>query len=199
MEDYKVDVPEGEKGDWRITKYTVGEKDRIHQLSSMFNSGRYVPDGTYTRLIRNNKCIMSDTPDEVRDHHEIIHYAKGNVLIVGLGLGMVLNAIAKREDVTHVTIIEKSQDVIDLVSDHYLKKYLNKITIINADIFDWIPNKDCYYDFAWYDIWDDLCTDNLEEMKKIHRKLAKKTGWQGSWGREFLKRRKRQERRLYGY
>ncbi len=38
------------------------------------------------------------------------------MLINGLGLGMVLHAILQKDDVTHVTVIEKEQDVINLVA-----------------------------------------------------------------------------------
>ncbi len=46
---------------------------------------------------------------------------------------------------------------------------------------------------AWFDIWDDLCTDNLEQMKILHRKFARKAAWKGSWGKEFLQYQKLRE------
>lgn len=190
---YKIDIPEGNKGDWKVEKYIDDKKDRILQLSSLFNSGRYVPTGTYTRLMRNNTCVMTDTPDEIRDSISFIYRAFGKVLIAGLGLGVVLNAICMKEEVKHVTVIEISQDVIDLVGKYWLEKYPGKITIIKSDILEYIPAKELKWDCAWYDIWDDLCTDNLEQMTKIHRKFAKRVKLQQSWGKELLKYRKKKE------
>lgn len=194
--EYKVSVPEGEIGDWKIKKFTVdNKKDKISQLSSLYSSGRFVPSGTYTKLTYKNDIVMSDTPDEIRDHLYFIGKAKGNILIAGLGLGMVIQAIGNKEDVKSITVIEKSKDVIDLVGDYYLKMFPNKLKIVNADIFEWKTSD--YFDCAWYDIWNDLCTDNVEEMKKLHRKFGRRTGWQGSWGRDFLEYQRQKEKRYY--
>ena len=195
-DEYKVNLPEGNCGIWKVEKFSVEEND-LSQSLSMMKTSRYVPGGNYTKLTRNGFTIMSDTPDEIRDHMHIIKEARGNVLIAGLGLGVVLSGIARKDEVDSITVIEKFEDVINLVADHYIKKYPNKIKIICCDIFDWKPEKDVYYDFAWYDIWDNLCIDNLEDMKKLHRKFGRKTGWQGSWGRSFLESQLKREKTHY--
>ena len=186
-EDYQVSIPEGTSGDWVISKFTVNSNEFSQRLS-MMKTGRGVPRGLYTRLSRNGKKIMSDTPDEILDHMSFIRKATGNVLIAGLGLGVVLDGVARKQDVKSVTVIEQSEDVIKLVREHYQNKYPYKIAIIQSSIFDWKPKKTDYFDWAWYDIWDDLCTDNIEQMKTLHRKFGRKTGEQGSWGRHFLER-----------
>jgi spermidine synthase len=191
---YKVDVPEGEKGDWKIERFFVGEKDGLWQIAELINSGRHVPEGNYTRLTRNGSVIMSDTPDEISDHYTAIRKAKGTVLIAGLGLGMYLNAVASKDEVTHVTVVEKSQDVLDLVAEHYNKKFPGKITFVKADIFEYKPAKNEKYDCAWFDIWDNLCTDNLEQMTILHRRFSRRASWKGSWGKEYLQYQKRRER-----
>ena len=63
-----------------------------------------------------------------------------------------------------------------------------RVTIINADAFEWKPPKDQRYDVVWHDIWDNICGDNLPEMTKLHRKYGKKTDWQGSWCKYECKR-----------
>jgi len=181
MNKYQVTVPEGKSGIWEVKKFTVTGKE--FQPGIFKRGGRYVPPGNYTKLTHKGHTIMSDTPDEINDHLSVIHKAKGNILIAGLGLGVVLQACAEKEEVIHITVIEKSEDVIKLVSNHYLEMFPNKITIIQAAIFEWKPLVNAYYDIAWYDIWDNICADNLEEMKKLHRKFGRKTGWQGSWSR----------------
>jgi len=189
-----VTVPEGRKGEWRIERKAV-KPSGISNLQEMFHGGRYVPDGTYTFLYRGDTLVMSDTPDEKRDHYSAVMNAQGRCLIVGLGIGMVLNAIASHPEVTHIDVVEISQDVIDLVAGHYNKLYPDKITFYCSSIWDWKPEKDVHYGMAWFDIWDNLCTDNLEEMSKLHRKFAKKATWKGSWGRSFLQAKAREEKR----
>jgi len=196
---YKVDVPEGKSGIWSVEKFTVSEKDsefdRLRALNPS-SMGRYVAPGTYTSLKRGNKLIMSDTSDEIRDHIYFITRADGNVLIAGLGIGMVLNGVATQHGVEKITVIEKSPDVIKLVADHYrAKPYGSKLEIIEADIFDWKPAKGVKYDHAWFDIWDDLCTDNLKEMATLNRRFARTVTNKGSWGHGLLKSYARRERR----
>jgi hypothetical protein len=155
------------------------------------HGGRYTPDGTYTFLYRGNTLVMSDTPDEKRDHYDAVLKATGNCLIAGLGIGMVLNAIALKQSVEHIDVIEISQEVIDLVSGYYDKLYPGKITFHCVSIFDYKPVKGMKYDMAWFDIWDTLCEDNLEEMATLHRKYGKCATWKGSWGKEYLQYQRR--------
>lgn len=188
-----VNVPEGTSGVWRIERKHVAPS-KISILQDIFHSGRYVPEGDYTFLYRGGTLVMSDTPDEKRDHLDPVIKAKGNCLIAGLGIGMVLNAIALKPEVEHIDVVELSEDVIKLVGKYYQDLYPNRITIHNVSIFDFKPT--IHYDVAWFDIWDDLCEDNLEEMAKLHRKFGKKADWKGSWGKTYLQYQ-RQRNRYY--
>lgn len=200
-EQLKVDVPEGESGIWKVERFTVSDDDAkfgaLRAAISGGGMGRFVPEGTYTALKRRGYTIMSDTPDEIRDHIGFVHKARGRVLIHGLGLGMCAAAALKKDEVTQVTIVEKSPDVIKLVGPWLttLAEKLEKELILHEDdCFTWKPVKGAWWDVVWHDVWDDLCTDNLKEMTKLHRRFAKRCGWQGSWGRELLQYRRRRER-----
>lgn len=180
-----VTVPEGSMGPWKVEKFSVSEEAaKFASLRMMFNGGRGVPAGDYVRLTRHNATIMSNTPDEIRDHMSFIYEATGHVLIHGLGLGVIIEAI--KDKVDHITVIEIDQDVIDLVGPHYKAMLGDKIDIICADAMVWKSPKGAVYDAVWHDIWDNLCEDNLDEMKTLHRRYGRKTKWQGSWGREFI-------------
>lgn len=196
-ERYKVtDVPAPlRSGDWELRRFTVDESAAaLDQLRAVFSGGgRYCRAGTYTGLYRAGRVIMSDTADEIYDHLQVIVDATGEVLIAGLGIGMVLNAIAMKPEVEHITVIELSKDVLSLLQRHYDRKYPGKITFVNADIFAWVPPKDAHWDFAWFDIWDDLNTDNLIQMATLHRKFARKATTKDSWGRKLLLRERRKE------
>lgn len=173
-----VSVPEGTSGAWRVEQYEV-PADRWQGFR------RVVPPGRYTRLTRNGKVIMSDTPDEKRDHMWFAQRARGNVLINGLGLGMVLGAILRKLEVSSVTIIENSPDVIRLVAPSYRDP---RVTIIEADALEWRPAPGQRYDAVWHDIWDDICADNLPEMHKLHRRYGRRAAFQGSWARDLCER-----------
>lgn len=193
--DYKVNVPAGTSGIWTVENFTVTRMDSAFTAIRALRDGRgSIPEGTYTRLCRNSRVIMSDTPDEIRDHLFFIHQAKGRVLIHGLGLGMVLQACARKAEVTHVTVVDASPDVIALVAPHYKAMFGDKLEIIEGDAYTWPIPKGATWDCAWHDIWDDLCEDNLPEMTKLHRRFGRKVGYQDSWGKSYLKYHLRRSR-----
>lgn len=182
-----VSVPEGASGSWRVERFTVSEEAaKMEAIRAIFTpGGRGVPAGDYTRLMRGGTVVMSDTPNEKRDHAWFVYQAKGRVLINGLGLGMVLGAILLKEAVTHVTVVEASEDVIQLVAPSYADPRVN---IIHADAMKWKPPAGERYDTVWHDIWDDICADNLPEMATLHRRYGRRAAWQGSWARDLCKR-----------
>lgn len=189
---YKSTVPEGISGDWRVERFTVSPADeqmeRIRALISFSSRGRFVPAGNYTRLMYKNSVVMSDTPDEVNDHWAPVRMAKGHCLINGLGLGVVLDLICQKNEVEFVTVVEISEDVMRLVGEYFREIYGDRIELIIADAYLFKPPKGERYGMVWHDIWNDLCGDNLEGMKKLHRKYGRRTDWQGSWGRELCQR-----------
>jgi len=187
--DIRVNVPEGQSGDWKVEKFKVSKEEAsFHNLRSTFSfggRGRTIQSGDYTKLTRNGTIVMSDTPAEIRDHSYFIYQAKGHVLINGLGLGWIVEALFQKKEVKTITVIEKSKDVIDLVKQHYYDKCpKNKhIIIVHADAFEYKPQKNQRYSAVWHDIWTYICGDNVEDMKKLHRKYGRRTDWQGSWCR----------------
>lgn len=171
-----VTVPDGECGDWKVETFTVGEP-----TARMFcRPSEYVPPGTYKRLTRGHVVVMSNTPMEEHTNRPIIRHAKGDVMINGLGLGMVLTAILAKEDVRSITVIEKSSEVIQLVGPSFADE---RVTIVHDDALTHKPEKNARYDAVWHDIWDFICADNLEDMKLLHRRYGRRADWQGSWAR----------------
>lgn len=200
-----VTVPEGTSGNVTVRRYEVGRTDA--QLSAMraaysfSGRGRAIPEGTYTGLYRNGTVWMSDTPAEKRDHREPVsrarHTGVQRVLVNGLGLGMVVGAMLKIESVTHIDVVEIDADVIALVGEHYQKMAAEAgktLVIHHADAYKITWSRGTAWDLAWHDIWPDLCTDYLDEMATLHRRYGRRTGWQGSWGRDQLVRQRRFER-----
>jgi len=198
---YKVDVPEGKSGAWEVKRFEISEKEsEMASLRAMCNGSRgHVAPGSYTRLTRNGNVIMSDTRDEIRDHMGCIRVARGEVLIHGLGIGMVLQAVAHKDEVTHVTVIERSDDVIKLVWPHYQQRFDDKVSLIQADTMEWKPPKGKRWDVVWFDIWDYMCVDNLNEMATLHRRYGRRATWKGSWGREYILRQRQKSTRHYGW
>lgn len=150
----KVNIPEGISGEFRIehikTDYYCNSKE---------------PLDTYTVLFNSSHNIMQDTTREYREHKEFIKDASGNVIVAGLGLGMVNQSLMENANVHSITIIEKYQEVIDLVWKYCPKN--DKIRLVHGDIYQWKP--DCIFDIGWFDSW---CGENNHEeyKKKINEK-----------------------------
>ncbi len=188
----QVTIPEGTRGPWRIERFEISEAEaKFAGLRAIVSGGRgAISPGTYTKLTHAKRgLIMSDTPDEMRDHFSAVIEARGHVLINGLGIGMVLAAVLKRPEVTKVTVVEIDSDLIALAGPHYIKD--QRVEIVCADAFEYQPPKGVRYGCVWHDIWDDLCADNLEEMTKLKRKFGRRTDWQGCWGEHFIRAHER--------
>lgn len=186
-----IDVPDGKRGVWAVETFSVSEADaRFQNLRATFSfgsKGRFIRPGSYKRLMRGRKVIMSNVPAEIKDHSSFIYTARrkgGDILINGLGLGVCLVPILKSDKVHSVTVIEKEKDVIDLVGPTYLRDL--RVTVVCDDALEYSPPKNKRYTCVWHDIWDDICADNLPSIHKLHRKYGKRCDWQGSWSREDL-------------
>lgn len=191
-ERYKVDVPEGESGLWRVERFRVTEDDvAIHNMRCAFSPGmgrRGIDPGAYTSLVRGGAVIMSDTPAEISDHMEPVWQVRRLVkagthptcLVHGLGLGMIARALLL-EGAHSVTVVEQSEGVIALVGPWLHQQ--GEVSIIHDDALTWTPSRGAKWDIVWHDIWDNICTDNLDAMKTLHRRFGHRSGWQGSWAR----------------
>jgi len=194
-------IPEGQSGNVKIEHFEVTEEaSSFSRMRSMFSSDRseYVKEGKYARLIIDGSVVMSDTDMEKSSNTHVIQNAHGNVLIAGLGLGMIILPLLEKPEVKSITVIEINQDVINLVYP-YLKS--DKLTVINADIFEWKPEKMVKFDSIYFDIWTFISLDNLDEIKKLHNKFKNKLNrtdnnyWMDSWKYDELKYRRRQYNR----
>ena len=188
LKSMKCRVPEGDLGDVVVRKFRVTKEEAgWHNLRCAINPHGHtlvIKPGNYTKLGVGGVLMMSDTPAELRAHLPIVRNATGSVLITGLGLGIVVRACLAKPEVTDVTVIEKSQNVIDLVGPHMPKR---KLTVIQGDAFTWKPPKDKRYDAVWHDIWPEIDPDNSKEMGTLCRRFARRAVWQDCWQRNLVK------------
>jgi len=183
-----LDLKPGKCGDWEVKQFHVSEEDaRWSQVRNAVNGHgeRAVSAGDYWMLTERGEIYMSNTPAEVMDHWPFIRVAKGSVLIAGLGLGMVIKALLDKESVTRIVVVEKSEEVINLVGWAYEKD--PRVEIVKSDIFDYKPKE--HFDYAWFDIWPYITGDNYPEMKRLHRKFARHATVKDSWCRAMCQRR----------
>lgn len=159
-----LEEKEGENG-WAIRKFVIKDTDFRAMLDG-------IAPGKYVRLSHYGNCIMSDTDMEKRTNLKFCINAQGDVLIGGLGLGMIILAIQDKPEVKSVTVIEKNQEVIDLVAPQL--DFNDKVKIIHDDVFEWKPERGLKYDTIYMDIWGTIDREVYEnEMKPLKRKYAR--------------------------
>ncbi|OQP65544.1 hypothetical protein A3860_17930 [Niastella vici] len=107
-----------------------------------------------------------------------IEKANGKVLVFGLGLGMVAQALAAKTDVHTITVVELDQELVDMVGTYY-ENYSSKIKIIQGNAFTYHDSKS--YDAIWFDIWDTISSDNLPEMDLLKKRWKKKAPIRMCW------------------
>ena len=158
---------------YKIDKITLSkEKVRSEQIFNFrqpWLTQGLKADFEYVRLVKKGDGIMmSDTPMERNTNEAFIQKANGDVIIFGLGLGLVILPLLNKQEVTSILVVELYQDLIDIV-EPILKKYdfEDKLTIVQGDCFDFhnrMP-KERKFDCVYGDIWISISSDNYEEMK----------------------------------
>jgi len=192
-------VQPGEKGAAKVEIFEVSHEESVFtSLRAIQHPHEYVPEGSYARLKVDGETVMTDTRMERRSNSEFCFHARGRVLVAGLGLGMILHHPLEDPAVTDLTVVEKSQDVIDLISPTLQSPKLN---ILNADIFTWRPTQGAQFDTIYFDIWPNISDESLDEIRKLHRAFRPflaPDGWMESWMRKELLSRRRQDKRRAG-
>lgn len=128
---------------------------------------------SYLALTEGNNIWMSLNPNEIETMKPFIDKGKGNVLVLGLGMGYVPYMLAIKDSVKSITIIEKDQNIIDLFNDLIWPKFANKekIKIIKDDAVLYAKKqKEATYDYIFADLWHEP-EDGLPlfvELKKIN-------------------------------
>ena len=121
IEMWKI-LPEKQIGDFQISHFEIEEchvtalllKDILDHRSEYTK----LRPGKFVRLCKKGSIIMSDMPMEYQTNSEFIQNAHGDVLIAGLGIGLVLIAVQDNLEVKTITIIERHQEIIDLIFPH---------------------------------------------------------------------------------
>lgn len=178
-------LKDGKCGAFELSHFEVKSDDLYALLHD-------IPCGKFVRLLHNGQVVMSNTEMEKQTNIEFVQAAHGDVLIGGLGIGMILLAIQDKPEVNSITVLEKYREVIELVGNQL--PINNKIQIVEADVFDYIAESQ--YDTIYIDIWDCINKDIYRNqmvplLKKYEKFLISKevnsNRWIDCWCRSQAK------------
>lgn len=183
-------VPCGRRGPWAIEEFDISEAEaKFFNMRASWRPGSRVfcvEPGRYKRLVHTTRgVVMSNTHMEVFTNRQALDASEGFVLINGLGMGMLLEAVLAKPQVERVKVIEMDSDVLGLVGPHFASD--PRLELVQADALTYKPPRGEQYDFAWHDIWDDITSDNLPQMKALTRKYRRpRAKAQACWARDMI-------------
>jgi hypothetical protein len=149
--------------------------------------------GEYTKLVDYKKQVlwMSDTTAERVDHLGVYEAAKERgwrVLVHGLGLGVITNALLTLENVEHVEVWDNDPEILNHIGGFYLKKFgPERLSLVEGNALEHRPAKGERWSVVWHDIWPDLSARHLKPMQRMCTRFRSRCEWQECWGREFCR------------
>ena len=117
---------------------------------------------------------MSICPSEINSMKRQIAACHGHVLVLGLGMGYYPAVCGLKDNVSHLTVVELQQGIIDLYREniHPLLQAKDKITLVHADAYDFLRRvRPGQFDYCFADIWEGL-EDGVEHYLRL-RELEK--------------------------
>jgi len=143
-----------------------------------------IDHGNYFELYNNGHSWMVHNKEEdcsIKEMYSSYDLAHGDVLISGLGFGILALWLCNKPEVNSVTVIEISKDVIKIFKDYNLIP--DKLTIINDDIITY--NTDKKYDSLLLDHYNSQSLDwRIKDMNRICSRIKHKHFW--SWSLENI-------------
>ena len=176
-----INIPDIRDGAWEFKTEFYEPYRAVICGDMIINSdfSEYAPLGFFTErfafpaVLEDGNEWMTLTPVDLDTCDEAIDRAHGKVITFGLGLGYYAYMTSQKANVTSITVIEKSEKVIELFKKHILPQFENadKVRIINADAFEYaeldMPKEK--YDYAFVDTWRDASdgAPMYERMKAL--------------------------------
>lgn len=184
---YPVAVPDGVSGGWKVKTAVVGSDEAA--MNNIRHAVRGNPEfivspGEYKVLVGPMGVMMSNTQLEYRTNRKFIAAAHGDILILGLGLGMVLGPLHEKPEVKSITVVELEPDVVNLVLPTY--EHLEKLEVVMGNAFEFQPTQ--VYDHVFHDIWPDVGPDNLKQMWALEERYQEWALRQWFWSKEICER-----------
>lgn len=130
----------------------------------------------YICLVQNdNLHMMTDHPTETVTNQHFIDRAKGDVLIFGMGLGLIIFPLLEDSEITSITVVEMDEHLINDVSSIIKSKDSRGILkIVNGDAFEYHKQIDTEkFDTIYFDIWQNVDDNAYTEMNFLHRSYYK--------------------------
>ncbi len=154
-------------GEWKLTQETYAPyegfvcgnlvvEDHFRTIPPI---GYFVEEFSFPAVMQNGVEWMAIKPNEIETMRTPIAQAHGRVLAMGLGLGYYAYMVSRKDEVSHVTVVERDPAVIRLFQKELLPQFENgdKIELICADALDYAEKELPHgrYNTVFADLWHD--------------------------------------------
>lgn len=165
-----IGILRGHYKDWKLEEHTYYPYEAFlwkdvtidpNTFAEYSSLGFFLEPFSYLAITQKDIVWMSLTPHEIETMQPVIDQVKGDVLVLGLGLGYFPFMIARKKEVTSITIVEKDASAIELFSHLLLPHFPHpeKIHLVREDAFSYLQKKisfdDCFVDL-WHQAEDGL-------------------------------------------
>lgn len=162
-----IKIPEQKSGKWELKAQTLRPCEAfVCNDFVVMPDGRMIPQigfflhpFSYPAILENGREWMTLLPNEIVTARPAVREAKGRVLTFGLGLGYFTYMASEKPEVESVTVVELSEDAIDLFQTRILPQFAHKekVTVIQDDAFHFAKTRlSGNYDFVFADFWHDV-------------------------------------------
>lgn len=141
-----------------------------------------------TALMRGSDGVwMADHPAEIETQRigvEEAHKRGGDILVTGLGLCLFARLCLRSDKVRKVVVIEKNAFPINEVGKKWKKVFGDRLEIVHADAFEWLPESGTRFSVGWHDPFLfalHLRSENAAEAEVLMARYAPFCDWQGWW------------------
>ena len=142
----------------------------------------------YLELRQNDVTWMSVTPHEIETMKESLKEVKGNVLVLGLGIGYYPYIASLKNEVKNIDIIELDKKIIHIFKNNLLNQFEHqeKINLINEEATKYLKENNLLkYDYIFVDLWH-TPEDGLALYLKISKILTSFKGQVSYWIEESI-------------
>lgn len=178
----------------RSSHFDRGEIARFYDPSvGRFQYAKYPKAVTFANLVEREESDgmhftwMTSDQSEVSGMAAHAKAAYGDVLIAGLGLGVLPWLSAKNLNVQTITVVEIRPEVIELIAPVIGNE---KTTIIHGDVWEHIVRHPETYDFIDLDLWPEAgeAVMSCQEVQESCAKALKQGGQVRTWLDELARR-----------
>jgi len=184
----KIRIPDRIIGNWELKTETyppyrgfVCNDPLIRpDLTDIPQIGFFDRPFSFPAILENGNEWMTLTPVDLDTCDDAIASARGRVVTFGMGLGYFAYMASRKQEVSQVTVVDISPEVISLFETCILPQFSHpeKVNIVCADAFAYaekvLPGEQ--FDYAFVDTWRDV-SDGFPMYVKMKRleKLSPQT------------------------